>query len=106
MCSRTWEEYDINEYFIKFLRISPILLYSTDTYNLKKIIYQRNLLDKLHKNKITNDELRKQYQKVIDKEIQKKIHLENFRLKINNVVKLLENQQYNNLIKEIDSYIN
>lgn len=105
MNMRTYEMYDENEYFIKFQRISPTLLYMTDTYSLKKIIYQKNLLQKLKENKITLSEFKNQYQLIINKEIQKKINLENFKKKVNNIIDIMKLNQYNDLIKHIDSKI-
>ncbi len=87
MNMRTYEMYDENEYFIKFQRISPTLLYMTDTYSLKKIIYQKNLLNNLNENKITLEEFKNQYQIIINKEIKQQITLEN--LKKNLIILLI-----------------
>ncbi len=105
MNMRTYEMYDENEYFIKFQRISPTLLYMTDTYSLKKIIYQKNLLNNLNENKITLEEFKNQYQIIINKEIKQKITLENLKKKLNNIVDIMKINQYNDLVKHIDQLI-
>lgn len=105
MNMRTYEMYDENEYFIKFQRISPTLLYMTDTYSLKKIIYQKNLLNNLNENKITLEEFKNQYQIIINKEIKQKITLENLKKKLNNIVDIMKINQYNDLVKHINQLI-
>ncbi len=105
MNMRTYEMYDENEYFIKFQRISPTLLYMTDTYSLKKIIYQKNLLNNLNENKITLEEFKNQYQIIINKEIKQQITLENLKKKLNNIVDIMKINQYNDLVKHIDQLI-
>jgi len=105
MNMRTYEMYDENEYFIKFQRISPTLLYMTDTYSLKKIIYQKNLLNNLNENKITLEEFKNQYQIIINNEIKQKITLENLKKKLNNIVDIMKINQYNDLVKHIDQLI-
>lgn len=47
-CSRTYENYDENEYFLKFHNIHPILMYSTNKYDLQKKELQITLLNKLN----------------------------------------------------------
>lgn len=76
MCSRTYESYDVNEYFLKFLTIHPILVYSPHKINQKKKEFQLYLLDEFNKENITYDELSNQYNKIIEYERQGLIELD------------------------------
>lgn len=76
MCGRTYESYDENEYFLKFLTIHPILIYSSKEVDKKKKEVQLYLLDEFNKENITYDELSKQYNKIIEYERQGMIDLD------------------------------
>ena len=103
---RTYEMYDENEYFIRFQKISPILLYKTDEYSLKKIIYQQKILKDLNDKKITISEFKDLYKKIVDYEISKKIKLEEFKARCNKIINKVKDYQYEDLIKNIDININ
>lgn len=45
MTNRTYEEYDENEYFLKYLSIHPILIYSNNDLDKYKRKYQEYLLN-------------------------------------------------------------
>ena len=49
MNCRTYELYDENEYFLKYLNIHPILRYSNKEFDKAKKEFQINLLDKFNK---------------------------------------------------------
>lgn len=76
MCERTYERYDENEYFLKFLSIHPILIYSLKEVDIKKKEFQLYLLDEFNKENITYDNLKFKYDKLIEYEKQGKIELD------------------------------
>jgi hypothetical protein len=71
-CSRTYENYDENEYFLKFHNIHPILMYSTNKYDLQKKELQITLLNKLNDKLIDEDTLKNIYNDLIKLEIKYK----------------------------------
>ena len=66
MNCRTYEQYDENEYFLKYLNIHPWILYSIKKNDINKKNFQYSLLDKFNKEIITYDELKKNYQLILN----------------------------------------
>lgn len=108
---RKYEKYDVDEYFIKFGDINPILLYAneSDKYNFEKLKFQKKLIEKFTNNNISKDKMINIYKSFIEysnqnkdmysivhfnfgKELEelKKSHKEYEIDKINNLLKSLE----------------
>jgi hypothetical protein len=90
MTFSTHENYDENEYFLRFHNIHPILIYSNNEYDKQKKELQIKLLDEYKNNKITKEQLEINYNMLIDierqyehKQIQKNIKENNEKLLIN-----------------------
>ena len=105
MTNRTYEEYDENEYFLKYLSIHPILIYSTNTFDKYKRKYQEHLLSLFNLEKITYDELNNKYNlllriennnNIVLEEIQEKHKIIENKIKKNNEINLIN--LCNNLI--------
>ena len=75
----TYEQYDENEYFIKFKAIHPCLIYSKDVYNFQKKEFQLRLLNKLNANEITYDQLKEKYSELMKQENEKNNYIENLK---------------------------
>ena len=109
-CSRTYENYNENDYFLKFHNIHPILVYSNNKYDLKKKELQITLLNKLN-NKLINEEtfyniyndlikLENKYDNILNKinyehkEIEKNIKINNEKNLIN-FISFINEQSFN-----------
>ena len=106
MNERTYEMYDIDEYFIKFLRIHPYLQYATDNINVKKLNLQTVLLDKYFDKLLTKIQINEIYQNIIDKENQNSIHLHEIELSFKQSLEKIKNNNNINLIDNIDYILN
>jgi hypothetical protein len=53
----SWEKYDVDEYFIIFGNISPILAYAETDLDCYRLDLQTKLLNKLFKNDFSKDEM-------------------------------------------------
>ena len=102
MSPRTYEIYDINEYFVKFLKISPVLQYRNDEYHTKKYELQSKLLKKLYENEITVETLRNTYEDVIQRENDKKKEIWDLKIHAQNIIKEIEDKLDQDLIQAID----
>lgn len=91
MNCKTHELYDENEYFLKFLIIHPILIYSNKPQDLHKKKFQQYLLDKFNKEEIDYDQLKHKYDIIVNYEQKNKIFLEQIKE---------EQNQFFNKIKE------
>jgi len=89
MCERSYERYDENEYFLKYLSIHPILIYSLKEVDKKKKELQLYLLDEFNKENITYDELNEKYTIIIEYERQGKIVLDTLRYQHKTIEKLM-----------------
>lgn len=99
---RTYEMYDENEYFIKFLKIHPFLSYATENYDKKKLQLQLNLLKDYELKKITLNDLQIKYTKIIEFEKKQKIYLENVKQNHKEKEKEIEININKNLCINID----
>ena len=89
---RTWEIVDVDEYFIKYIRISPILTYSEDDYNIKKLDLQSGLLNKFMNKEISKEELQNTYQTVIDMQNKIELSLSELKYELEKIYKDAENK--------------
>jgi hypothetical protein len=101
----THEQYDENEYFIKFLRIHPYLSYANNTYDKKKLELQLNLLNKLNDKIISIEELKTTYNKIIEKERNKNIKIEDLKMEHKNIINNLQYEIENEIIDFMNIYI-
>lgn len=92
MNSRTYELYDENEYFLKYLTIHPILIYSNKPLDKKKLEYQQYLLDRYNNKFITYNDLQQKYNNIYN--IERK--LKNKLIDIQVLNKKIENDIKNN----------
>lgn len=108
MDGHTYEKYNENEYFIKFLQIHPYLHYSNNKYDLIKKKLQINLLKLLNENKINKEKIINIHKKIEQNENNNKnilCNLENLHKKV--LLELssdLENQLINDISHYIDKY--
>jgi uncharacterized protein YfkK (UPF0435 family) len=93
----THENYDENEYFIKFKEIHPYLYYANDNYNIKKKEFQVKLLNNLKSSIITDEQFTEIYDLVIKKENNKYKYLEQVKSEQQRIIELCK--------KEIDTEI-
>ncbi len=91
------DNYNEDEYFLKFLKIHRFLTYSENILDKKKLKYQTNLLIQLHNNEITKNELIIKYNSILKIETQLKNNLES----IKHTHRQIEKQIYNNNIEEL-----
>lgn len=67
MCDQpTWQTMTVDEYFYKYIRVSPILTYADSGADLKKLEIQTLLLKKLEREEINTRELKEIYKTIID----------------------------------------
>ena len=104
-CSRTYENYDENEYFLKFHNIHPILMYSTNKYDLQKKELQITLLNKLNDKLIDEDTLKNIYNDLIKLEIKYKNILNKIQYEHKEIENNIKINNEKNLINFI-SFIN
>lgn len=98
MTNRTYEDYDENEYFLKYLSIHPILIYSNNNLDKFKRKYQEYLLNLFNLEKITYDELNNRYNLLVRIENNNNIVLEEIQAKHKNIEKKIKNNNEINLI--------
>ncbi len=103
MSFQTYEQYDENEYFIKFLRIHPHLSYADSPYNKKKLEFQISLLNKLNDKIINIEQFKSLYTKLIEKEKENYIKIEDLKFYYQNIVNELKNETNNEIINFIDN---
>jgi hypothetical protein len=103
MTFSTYDQYNENEYFIKFLRIHPHLSYADIPYTQKKLEFQLNLLDKFNKKIITKEQLIVLYNKLIKKETKEIDKISDITLKYQNDIKELKKMKDINCINFIDT---
>ncbi len=89
---RPWEELDTDEYFIKYIRISPILTYSEDDYNIKKLNLQTKLLNKFMNKEISKEDIQKIYSSVIDMQNKISINLSELSYELKKIYKETEDK--------------
>ncbi len=107
MCDqRPWELLDVDEYFMKYIRISPILTYAEDELNIKKLDFQTILLSKLENREIDKDSLQKIYKSyiVVDKELGRELSSLIFHFQ--EKIKQAEQKKEQELIMFLNSAIN
>lgn len=99
---RKYEKYDIDEYFIKFLDISPILLYTNeiDKYNMSKLKLQRKLLHSFSTNILSKDKVITKYKEFMEYSSKKKELYSDVQ---NNFLKVLKNLEDTNKLDEINN---
>jgi len=102
MNCRTYEQYNEDEYFLKYLAIHPWILYSNQPNDFNKKQFQIFLLDKFNKEIITYDELRDKYSTIMNAEKQNKQLLSELHYKhklIEDKCEEFNNNNLNNLYK-------
>lgn len=105
MTNSTYEQYDENEYFLKYLSIHPILTYSNCKYDNKKKEFQIYLLDLFNKEIINYEELQNKYKILLNVEINNKILIENIKEQHKNIEKTIINNNKTNLITLCENLI-
>ena len=67
MCDQpAWQTMTVDDYFYKYIRVSPILTYAESGSDLKKLHIQTLLLKKLEREEISVDHLKDIYKLIID----------------------------------------
>lgn len=89
---KSWELLDVDEYFIKYIRISPILTYSEDDYNIKKLNLQSNLLNRFMNKEISKEDIQKLYSSVINMQSKISINLSELSYKLKKIYKETEDK--------------
>lgn len=102
MTSPTYEQYDENEYFLKFRQIHPYIYYSKDEYCVEKRKFQIKLLEKLEINEINDEQFKEIYLLLIKKENDKFAHLEDIKQIHKNIIK----DEEDIINKDINDYMN
>ncbi len=105
MTNRTYEEYDENEYFLKYLSIHPILLYSTNDFDKSKKKYQEHLLNLFNLKHITYDELNNRYNLLLRIENNNNIILEEIKAKHKSIENKIKKNNEINLINLCNNLI-
>lgn len=99
MTFSTYERYNENEYFLKFLAIHPILQYSNDKFDIAKKTLQLSLIKKFNEEKITYDELESKYNVLVNIENKNKNVLDQLKDTHNTIEENIKNILNNNLIE-------
>jgi hypothetical protein len=89
---KSWELLDVDEYFIKYIRISPILTYSEDDYNIKKLNLQSNLLNRFMNKEISKEDIQKLYSSVINMQSKISINLSELSYELKKIYKETEDK--------------
>lgn len=97
MNCRTYELYDENEYFLKYLSIHPILIYSLKDVDIKKKELQLYLLDEFNKEIITYDKLCDKYKIVMEQEKQGRTALETIKYNHRQIEELMFKSHESNM---------
>jgi hypothetical protein len=105
MTNSTYEQYDENEYFLKYLTIHPILIYSNNEYDKNKKKYQEYLLNLFNKEIINYEILKQKYDYLVNIEIQNKILYEHIKEKHRNIENDIVNNNNKNLINLCNTLI-
>lgn len=67
MCDQPiWQTMNVDGYFYKYIRVSPVLTYAESAVDLKKLEIQTLLLKKLEREEISIDQLKEIYKIIID----------------------------------------
>ena len=86
--------------------IHPLLIYSNNEFDKKKLEFQDKLRFALQHKKITNQEFIQYYKKIKDMCIQKKIKKDqteyNFKQELNNILNNIEDEENNKINNEIN----
>jgi|LauGreDrversion4_2_1035121.scaffolds.fasta_scaffold06327_6 hypothetical protein len=98
----TYEQYNENEYFLKFKQIHPYIYYTNDKYYNEKRTFQLKLLEKLEKNEINEDQFKEIYLLLVKKENDKFTYLESIKQIHKNIIK----DEEECINKEIHDYMN
>lgn len=106
MDCRTYELYDENEYFLKYLNIHPILRYSNKEVDRAKKEFQINLLNKFNQEVINYDELCNIYQNALKIEQNNKKILYNIQEQHQKIEEEITNNISNNLIIFYNQFTN
>ncbi len=104
---RKYEMYDIDEYFIKFMEISPILLYTNeiDNYNMCKLKLQRKLLHKHADNSLSKEDIVLKYKELIEYANKKKELYSDVQSNFLRILKELENSDKKDEISKMSDMI-
>lgn len=106
MNCRTYELYNENEYFLKFLSIHPTLFYSNELVDKKKLQYQQYLLTLYNNKNITIDKLKKKYNDILTIEIELKNKLNKIKQLNKKIENEIENIHNTQLIELLTNNIN
>jgi len=103
MNERTYEMYNEDDYFMKYLSIHPYLVFSAKLHDIKKREYQTYLLDLFNMEKIDYDELCNKY-KIIQRVELSNAHMINvIKADTKKQIEKLENIQNQELINLCNS---
>ena len=105
----TWENYDEDEYFLRFHRIHPILIYSENEFDKQKLNLQDKLLIALQNKKISMDDFTKKYKKISKMCINKKIKKDTTEYEYKQLMKTkleeIEIQENKNIMNEFEAIL-
>ena len=93
-CYKSFEIYDIDAYYLKFLQISPVLLNANNYFLLAKYMLQRILFDKYIQNLISKESLINTYLEIIKTDSKSKKNIVD-----NNLQDYIIHRIYNFIIK-------
>ena len=100
-----WERYNEDEFFTRFLRISPTLSYASDQRNVKKLEFQRALLEARDAKSITDDQLLQIYASFNEAEKSQQRYLDDLRGQFASIIANTKKQQDEDSIKSIDKHM-
>jgi len=105
MSNHTWENYDENEYFIKFLEIHPYLVHSNmnNDYNKKKLKFQKYLLKEILDNNMTKQEMVGKYNLLILKENEKYSTIEHIKQEQKKIINNISTKINNDILEFIEN---
>ena len=101
----SWERYDVDEYFIKYANISPVLTYAETDLDREKLNLQTNLLKKYLDNNMTKNQLVYVYKSYIDFSTKEDNNLIDIKKTLDNVYKIRQEECKKEKIKKIKDII-
>jgi len=95
---RAWEYYDTDEYFLRFLRVSPVLSYAESDLDVSRLELQTELIKKMDSGIISADELRKEYKEIVSECRRMNIEISDMKHKLENIIQDMEHNKNKQLL--------
>lgn len=105
MSFSAFEQFDEDEYFLKFMAIHPCLYYAIDNLSIAKKNFQIILLNKIRSSAICKDDAVEIYEQIIDLETQNKILLNRIKYEQDKILLSIKETNDELLVNYIENLI-